>query len=747
MLWPTQQRMVFVVCVALALGAYRTTLLASADTVTRYNNADGLTLEGVVIDPPDLRDDRLQFRLRAEWLYAGYEKRKVSGLVLVSAPRSSKISYAQRVQVTGRLRTPPRFDTFSYADYLARQGVFSLMPDAVVVPLTDGATNSNPLRAALIKLRSQAQQHIQNALPDPQAALLTGILLGNERGIAPQIADDFALVGAAHIVAISGFNMVIIGGTVMGLTRAFLPRGRAAVVGLLVIALYTAFVGGNAAVVRAAIMSSLLIIAEALRRKVYLPASLAFAVLLMSLENPLVLWDVSFQLSFGAVLGIALFAGPLQHLIQRGANAIWLTGAAASAFRVLRDTLAVTLAVLVFTLPLTVLYFERFSPYILLVNLLIVPVQAALLILGALATMLAFLWPDAAQMLYWMDILLLSWSIGTVRGIADWPLAGLNLGADPRLVSSLFVIAILGAVVHAARPAWAENVTRWLRQSGAWLWLMLAGCGISLLMLAAFLSRPDGRLHLWLLDVGHSNAVLMQTPGGAHVLVDGGRYPSRLLTAIGERLPFRDRTLEALFITQADPFDTEALPALLARYDAALIIDNGQLNLSPEQDALNDAIADHTRVTVTAGYTLQFSDGTLIEVLHPSQPPSFGTPAGDAALVLRVSYGDVSFLLTGDLTQDAQTGLLASGQWPVASVMQVPQHGTARSLDAAFLQAVQPQVAILHADPANLRNDPHIDTLDMLDAAQTPLLRTDAAGQAGSLHLWTDGVSLWALNE
>jgi competence protein ComEC len=227
------------------------------------------------------------------------------------------------------------------------------------------------------------------------------------------------------------------------------------------------------------------------------------------------------------------------------------------------------------------------------------------------------------------------------------------------------------------------------------------------------------------------------------MLVDGGRYPSRLLTAIGDRLPFYDRDLELVVITHSDDFDTAALPALFSRYRAGAVLVNGQTTQSDTADALREAIAPFDVVEARTGYTVQLDDGVLLEVLHPPQQPEFGAPPGEGALLLRLSYGDVSFLLTSDLSRVAQRELLARGVWPLADVMQLPQHGTARSLSESFLDAVQPQVVVLQSDPANRRGDPDTSTLALLDAS-LPLFRTD---EQGALHLWTDGQTLWMLPE
>jgi competence protein ComEC len=260
------------------------------------------------------------------------------------------------------------------------------------------------------------------------------------------------------------------------------------------------------------------------------------------------------------------------------------------------------------------------------------------------------------------------------------------------------------------------------------------------LIAAVYFSRPDGKLHVWFLDVGHSNAVLLQTPRGAQILVDGGRFPSRLLTSIGDRLPFTDRTLEVLFITQPDDFEISALPAVLARYEVGLALWNGQPNGSPTFAELQAALANTQTLAVRAGYTLNFDDGVRIEVLHPSLQPELGASLDDNALLLRVSYQEIAFLLTSDLSRNVQDALLVNGEVSLATVLQLPQHATARSLSAEFLAVVQPSAVVIQSASDNRRGDPDADVLTLVE--HLPVLRTD---RGGAIHLWTDGAHLWAL--
>ncbi len=304
-----------------ALGGLRMATTPITSDLAAYNGMGGMTVEGVVVGEPDRRDDRVQLRVAAETVTRAGATMPTDGLVLVSAPPLTDAHYGDRIAATGLLIAPGASDRFSYADYLARSGVYSLMEDTSVT-VTQRAAGGD-LISLLIDLKARAADAINRYLPEPEAGLLVGILLGNERGIAPDVSDAFAATGASHVIAISGFNMAVLAGVVIGALRRLRLRPiPAALISITVIALYTLLVGANPAVVRAALMSGLLIVGRALRRETYLPASLAFAALVLSLLNPLVLWDVSFQLSFFATLGLALFAEPFSERLRCPAHAL-----------------------------------------------------------------------------------------------------------------------------------------------------------------------------------------------------------------------------------------------------------------------------------------------------------------------------------------------------------------------------------------------------------------------------------------
>ena len=538
-------RKLSVLLLMFAGGGARHSLVPLSSEIAAFNGYNG-TITGSVNAEPIVRHDRLRIRLDVESVFVNNQTRPISGHVMVETVRGAEVAYGDRIRATGALDYPGAGDTFSYADYLGRQGVFTIMQNAGLEVV--GAGDGNPFTATLLELKQIVRGIIESALPEPQAGLLTGILLGDERGISRELEEAFERVGASHVIAISGFNMVIVSAMVMRVFSSAVGERRSAatICAVAVIALYSLFVGASPGILRAALMSSLLVIGNQLRRNTFVPTSLAFATLVLSLGDPNVLLDIGFQLSFFAVLGLGLFVDPLstrfrslleKHLPLRIANPL---------HSFLSEPLIVSLAAQVATLPLIILYFGRLSLMSLPVNLLIVPVQAAVLLLGFSAVVVYVFVPAIGLLVFWADLLFLSWTIAVVRFFAQFEFAEITVNIDGRLIQLYYLLLIGYAMVHAARPPMWQSLEQLVRRQAVVLSAVSAAAIALVLMWTMHLSRPDGQLHLWLLDVGHSNAVLMQTPGGAHVLVDGGRFPSRLLSAIGDRLPYYDRDIEIL---------------------------------------------------------------------------------------------------------------------------------------------------------------------------------------------------------
>ncbi len=693
-------------CILLAaLGAGR--LLISLprlppDALAHYNDVGPALIEGTVVAPPDERDTHTRLRLRAERLTLPDGRQvPVQGLALVRLPRYPAFSYGDRLQVTGLLETPPEFADFSYREYLARQGVFSLVRRAQAVRV--GQETVNPLQQALLAFRGRAQAVIGRILHEPAASLLTGILLGVEGGIPADVRDAFAVTGTTHIVAISGFNIAIISGIFYQLFRRLMDSRRAVWPSIAGVALYTLLVGAQPSVVRAAIMGILYLIGRHLGRPTYVPASLAAAAFGMTLINPLVLWDVGFQLSFAATVGLVLYVDRFQRGAVRLLSRIVSEERAQQAMGFLSDALLVTLAAQIATLPITLYYFRRLSLVSLLTNFLILPAQPGVMLTGGLATLAGMLYLPLGQALGWVAWLFLTYTIEVVQWTARIPYAWLDIGRmTPEGTWALY--GLIGALTLAADPQIRARVhTIWASLTARLSDRLLLGASVLFLAMSvvARLSLPDGRLHVVFLDVEGGDAVFIRTPSGRRVLVGGAPGTAGLLSQLGRRIPFWDHDLDLVVLTHPDEDVLPGVIAVLERYPVRHLI--------ARADDCTGALCDRWREVVSeaAGEVwrgeedlqLELEEGLLLTVLHPGPSLLTGTGADrdNNSVVVRLDHGSVCILLTGDVREAGQGAMMKMGAWLRCNVLKAPHHGGTLALTDRFLAAVGPEVVVVPA--------------------------------------------------
>ena len=438
----------------LAAGALRLTFFQptfDSSHIASYSDSGlPLGITGLVIDQPDVRDTHINLRLQAEFLHADGESRPVAGLVLVQAPRYPERTYGERLRISGRLETPPIFDTFDYRAYLARSGIHALMrrPQVELIAANQG----NPLWATLLAFKAHASKTIDRILAEPHASLLNGILLGVEDGIPRNLYAKFNETGTSHVIVISGSNIALIAGLFLLLGRRTLGKRFAPPLAIVGIGVYTLLVGADAAVSRAAVMGFVLVIAIWSGRPGAPLNGLFLSALVLTLINPLTLWDVGFQLSFLATLGLILLVPPLERLTFGFLERRLKTEQLGLSMALLSELLIITLAAQIITGPLIVYHFGRLSLVSLFSNLLILPAQPPIMLVGGLATLAGMLWLPLGQLLGWLVWLPLAWTVWVVEATARLPFASLDLGTFPIWLLILIYSAIGAGVWWANQP-------------------------------------------------------------------------------------------------------------------------------------------------------------------------------------------------------------------------------------------------------------------------------------------------------
>lgn len=740
------QRRLVAACLLFALlGAARYVLaIPEIDErhVAWYTDEKDVVLEGAVAGEPDVRDRSANLRVAARRLQVEGAWHDVEGTVLVQAGRYPARQYGDVIRASGDLETPPVFEDFSYKDYLARQGVYAMMRRPHIEQVGQG--EGNPVLAGIFGLKARARTVIDTIFPEPEASLLAGILLGVERGIPKDVMDAFSQTNTTHIIAISGFNITILAGIFALIAGRLLGRRRATPTVIAGIVLYTILVGASAAVVRAALMGILYVVAIHYGRQSDALNSLVAAAVVMTLLNPYTPWDVGFQLSFTATLGLILIVPPLTGTFERGLGRVIDRERARATVQLLNEALIVTLAAQVATMPIMVYYFHKVSVVGLLANFLILPVQPAVMILGGVATLAGLVALPLGRVLAWAALPFPLYTIRVVEQMARLPYASIDVGRIGQgWVWSYY--ALLAGVVFVAQQDPDERRTLW-RAATDRLPTKAVLAGLSLTAIVAWMgaaATPDGRLHVVFFDVGQGDGIFIETPGGHQAIVDGGPSPAIMADAVGRRLPFWDRSIDLVILTHANEDHLAGLIPILERYRVDHAIESGYPQSTAPYFKWRDVLREKGIDTQfgRAGMNIHLGDGVWLEVLNPPQPLLQGTEADDNnnCVVVRLTYGETSFLLTGDIETEVE-GRLAAQSRVQARVLKLAHHGSDSSTTPPFLSAVQPWVAVISVGADNRFGHPSDEVLARVAEAGVSVYRTD---ERGDVEFISDGRRLW----
>ena len=775
-------------CGVLRLGSHPPQPCLGPADLAYYNGDEGdrggrfAIVDGYVASYPVLREGWRRLDIEAAYVELDGERRRVSGRLRLQTGGVYGFRYGESVRVSGQLTEPPIFEDFDYRAYLARKQIHSLMRRARVEP-QPGTLRGGVFLQLVYGLRERGERLLNRMLPEPYAALANGMLLGIEAGIPDELYEKFNLTGTSHVIVISGSNVALVTGVLMALGIRLFGRRGALWPTLGGLALYTFLVGGDAAVLRAALMGGLFVTATALGRQSTALVSLGAACWAMTLWNPLMLWDVGFQLSSAATAGLILI-GPaltdsftafwrrLKSGLRRRADAPDRVQAdflmPASIGDLVRDGLLMTIAASVTTFPLIVHYFGRLSLISLLTNLLIAPAQPWIMIFGGagLIAGLSGLGLIAQYLLFvpyaslWWTTTIVNWNAGfqggsvAVDGYGGGPMAltyAALLGLYwRRPVAGFFSRVGSGAVRFAAgerrEGSAGLQLARVAGAMPAWVFGLLAVVAGLLWWLA--LTQPDGRLHVHFLDVGQGDGIFIQTPSGRQVLIDGGDDSQRLYAELGAVMPFWDRRIDQAIVTHPDWDHIGGqvdLPERFALRQASI-----SENVREHEDSqLWLAALEAENVPVAGlqqGSWLDLGDGVALWALWPPREEALrGMEEDDKneqSLVLKLVYGDFSALLTGDAGLPSEAILLREGQPVAAHVLKVGHHGSEHSSSPAFVEAVGARVAIIQVGAENRYGHPDPEVLEILGGRL--VLRNDRDGR---VHIWSDGRLMWIRTE
>lgn len=356
--------------------------------------------EGVIVTDVDIRTDHLLITVQPDHF---------DQLILITLPLGRHYFYGDRVWVVGKVDLPKSSDDFDYARYLEQKNVYATMYHPRVIVLK--AHHANQVSEILLRIKARFMRRTSRILPSVEANLLLGILIGARKALPQDVINNFSITGVSHVIAISGYNISIIV-VVLEQFAVYFGRRLSFILSLAVIIGFVIISGASSSVIRAAIMGSLMLLSFNIGRLYAVVPALSCAAVVMLIINPKILyWDVGFQLSFLATVGIIGFVPLMDALTARWLNPLQL-----------KSIIITTLAASLVTAPLIALQFGTLSVIGPIVNLLVLPFVPMTMLFG----FLIFL-PGIGLGFGWLAHWLLWYMLAVTNFFAHLPHASLSV--------------------------------------------------------------------------------------------------------------------------------------------------------------------------------------------------------------------------------------------------------------------------------------------------------------------------------
>ncbi|GAB4157934.1 MAG: hypothetical protein Fur003_1670 [Candidatus Dojkabacteria bacterium] len=387
---------------------------------------------GVVVDEPQIKPDRKRITLKVSNLS------EEPFLIQGNLSSFAKVNYGDKCEIKGSLEKPKAFDDFDYAKWLEDQQILYTFRPVGYNCIDSSRYEAAPLvkgRAALVSLKQIFIKKINYEMPEPQASLLAGILLGDKRYFQQEFAEGLRLSGTTHIVAASGYNISII---LVAVDKLFgrIKRKNRLVLSLIFAWCFTILSGLSISILRAAVMATLVIIGRLGGGVVKTHIVLALMIAIFALINPGYLNQVSFQLSLLSVMGLFYLHPAVVHFFDISTHRIKLF---AKAKPFIEEYFMTTLATMLATLPVIVSNFKQLALGGIIANLLILPVLESSMILGLVGGISAFIWPSLSRLFFFVLWVQLKYFEGVVWIVARFKALVINF---ENLISLNFILAL-----------------------------------------------------------------------------------------------------------------------------------------------------------------------------------------------------------------------------------------------------------------------------------------------------------------
>lgn len=672
---------------------------------------------GMILDVKDEKDykDVYVIKLISDNKYINGKK------FLINVKKDNeKLEYGDQINFVGEFLEPDskrNYGGFDYSLYLKTQkifGTFNVQNFKII-----SKNNGNKIQKNIMNFKQYVKETLRKYLNKDEAELGIGLVIGDRTGISKEVENDFKDSNLTHMLAVSGshFTYIILA---VGYVNKMIKRNRLGkIIVIIVIILFMNLTGNTASVARSGIMAIMMVIASLFYRRADIWTSMAVALLIQIIDNPYVIFDIGLQLSYGGVIGIVLLNEKITNTLTR-----YLNKKESKIKQYVITAISVTLSANIIIIPMMLLNFNTLSFSFIISNLLAGPLLGVIVILAFILLFASLLLGSLLKPLFSVLNLLINMLIKIAHICANLPFSKVYMPTPNILLVIIFYLCLAVKIYGYKKEKYIN---------------------IILVIIIVFnfffpiLNSKVQDLEINFIDVGQGDSTLIRV-NDKSILIDGGGSAFESESDVGEMtlLPFLlDRGLISIDYVIVSHFDADHYKGLI------YVIENLKINnvvistLGQESNDFNEFL-DLVRknniniLEVKMGDILKVGNAK-IEILHPNREQINDNVKNNNALVFKFIWNDFSILFTGDIEEVAEEKILSIYKNNLeklqSTVLKVAHHGSKTSSTNSFLEAVNPQIALIGVGKNNKFGHPNQGVIDRLNNLNCKIYRTDEMGE------------------
>ena len=675
-------------------------------------------VEGTLHNEPEFDNGKTRFILKVNAIdnttISKIKNLKIQVSVYGDYP-ITKLKYGSVVNIMGEIKIPQsrrNFGGFNTRKFLASRGISATINTSEKALIVLDGSNASWLKNTGYKIRHNIIDTLNNCIPPEESSILAGMLIGYTADMPEEMEEDFRRAGLSHVMAVSGANILFLLAPLLWLLKkaGFNPRWSSALAFPSML-FYVFATGMEASVVRAAIMAGVTLTGMLLWRKADIYCSLSVSAIIILMNNSFMLYDLGFILSFAATLSLVIFYNPIFRRLP------------VKIPKIVRDTLAGTIAAQIGVIPIIAYFFNTFSIISVFTNLLVVPLTGIITVMGAVLVILGNVLLPVAKLLGLLVSIVVNTMLFITEMMADIPWAEINIATPSIILVLIYYLTLL--YLRYVHPKLAKEVAKPVFAA------LLVICGALILII----SIPNKSLQIHFADVGQGDCAIIRTPSGKNIILDGGGSIN------DEKGSYAGERIVVPLLYNLNMAEIDLMIASHGHMDhiggLKTVIDKINVKKIIVADANDIEMRDLTDHAMEKGISvvhmkeddiLYEEEGLTLKAVYPFKdeklmPSDSTTNANELSLVARLDYGDFSAIFTGDIGSVTERKILDNREDLSCNLLKVAHHGSKYSSDKSFIEAINPDMSVISVGRNNYGH-PNLEAMERISESGSDIYQT-----------------------